>query len=136
MADLVPRKGGITREKAMSFILNRVGEGTKVQERDLDIPAREKLAHMVWHTLLTGILDFGDDSAMPAMPIGTDAWIDLMKWVYNRIDGAPAANAPGAEGNPGNVTNVISVFTFDDRLPKPSSAVPAAIEGEFHPSDN
>lgn len=108
------------RERAMSFILNRVGEGYAVQERELDIPAREMLAHMVWHALLYGQIKFGPGDVRL---LGTEDWLDLLKWVYLRVDGQPQTNAP--EGSSPTQQNVISVIVHNDEV-KSIHAIDAA----------
>jgi hypothetical protein len=118
----------------MSFILNKVGEGYMVQERELDIPAREQLAHLVWNALLTGQLKFGPgDTRM----LGVEDWLDLLKWVYLRVDGQPQANLPEQSGTPLQ-QNVISVIVHNDEVsridvstagPAESGNGPSLIEG-------
>lgn len=80
-------KGRPPKERALTTILERAG-GKTLEVDGKRVSGRNLVARMVWEGVTTGIVKFPDGKVLALSP--TD-WKDMLKWIYQHIDGPPRA---------------------------------------------
>lgn len=85
-------RGRPPKEQALTSILSMVGE--EVSNLTPGSPKqyayKEILAHYIWQAAIFGRFKFRDGREIIFDEAGD--WLNLVKWLYERIDGAPQAS--------------------------------------------
>jgi len=69
--------------RALTEILERAG-GKTVQHGDRRLARRRLIAEMAWEAATTGVVTFPDGKRLE---VGANDWFDVLKWIYQHIDG-------------------------------------------------
>ena len=78
-------KGRPKKDRALTAILERAG-GRSLEVDGKKVAGRQLVARMAWEGITTGQVSFPDGKTLKLSP--TD-WKDLLKWIYQHVDGPP-----------------------------------------------
>lgn len=92
----------VDNKTALSTALRYQFDAPFFEVGDEVISAKEYLAVMMAQAALTGTMDFPSGRRLMLRP---KEWLELTKWVYDRIDGK-ARQAIDVSGGEGNVVNI------------------------------
>ena len=101
-------KGRPKKERALTAILQRAGSAT-LEVDGKKISGRHLAAKMVWEGVTTGQVHFPSGAAMR---LGPADWKDLIKWLYQHVDGPPVHEVDITSG--GEVITVTLVKDGDE----------------------
>ena len=93
MAPLNPQ-GRPKRGQALTEILAAYGAVPVARGGQPEQPAKHILAQLVWSAVLTGEVELPDGRVRT---LNTQEWIDVVKWLYERVDGPPARTLQAAD---------------------------------------
>jgi hypothetical protein len=96
----------------LTTALEKAGNKTVVYDGK-PIAGKRLLARILWHGLLTGVIDFPDGSQLH---LGPTDWKDIVKFIYGQIDGAPPQQLQhtGADGGP--LSHLVEIVPIDYRI--------------------
>jgi hypothetical protein len=84
-----PKKGA-----ALTEILAAYGAVPVTKSSQPEQPAKHILAQLVWSAVLTGEVELPDGRLRT---LNTQEWIDVVKWLYERVDGPPVRTLKAAD---------------------------------------
>ena len=82
-------KGRPPKDRALTALLEMAGAKSVILDNGEKVTPKRYVASLVWQALMTGNVALPDGKAIK---LGGKDWVELVKFLYNHVDGPPKQN--------------------------------------------